>query len=169
MKPEFILVMGVAGCGKTSVGKELASRLSWKFFDADDFHSPENIAKMRSGMPLSDADRAAWLEDLHTLVADQIKEHKPAVLACSALKEKYREILLRDCQDVLIIYLKGSYELIWARMKSRFDHYMKPNMLQSQFDTLEEPTDALVISIASPVDEIVTNIIEKINSNLRQF
>ncbi len=164
MKPEFILVMGVAGCGKTSVGKSLASRLSWEFYDADDFHSPENIAKMRSGIPLSDADRATWLEDLHELITHQIQEHKPAVLACSALKEKYREILLRDCQDVLIVYLKGSYEQIWSRMESRSDHYMKPNMLQSQFYALEEPTNAMVISIEPPVDEIVSIIINKIDA-----
>jgi gluconokinase len=158
MKPKSILVMGVSGSGKTSVGKALASRLGWKFYDADNFHSPENIAKMRSGIPLTDEDRYPWLEALSKIISANIEGNVPSVLACSALKEQYRHILFGDQQAILVVYLKGSYELIWARMSSRPDHYMKPGMLKSQFEALEEPARALVIDASNPVKEIVGSI-----------
>jgi gluconokinase len=163
MKPKFILVMGVSGSGKTTVGDTLATRLGWNFFDGDDFHTPENIAKMKAGIPLDDKDRFPWLGKLNRLIFTCIKENAPGILACSALKEQYRQILLRDYQNVLVVYLKGSYELIWSRMSGRSDHYMKPEMLKSQFEALEEPNCGLIIDIALPVEVIVEMILNEIS------
>jgi gluconokinase len=155
MKPCFFIIMGVSGCGKTSVGQKLAERLGWDFYDADDFHPPENIAKMASGIPLSDKDRAPWLDSLRALVASCLQNDRPGVLACSALKERYRQKLLDGNPGAQLVYLKGSYDLIWSRMTQRPDHYMKPEMLKSQFDALEEPRNALTIDISLPVEQIV--------------
>ena len=160
MKPRFAVVMGVAGSGKTTVGEALAKRLDWCFYDADGFHPAENVAKMANGTPLTDSDRAPWLAALHALIASSLKENRPGVLACSALKESYRQKLLEGNEDVLIVYLKGSYDLIWSRLSLRQDHYMKPNMLKSQFEALEEPTNALALDVSLPVDEIVEGIVK---------
>jgi len=159
MKTQFFLVMGVSGSGKTSVGKSLAERLGWDFYDADNFHPPENVRKMANGIPLNDADRAPWLAALHDLISASLKAGRPGVLACSALKEGYREQLLEGNEAVQIIYLKGSYDLIWSRMSVRKDHYMKPHMLQSQFETLEEPKDALPLDVSLAVGDIVQEIL----------
>jgi len=153
--------MGVSGSGKSAVGSALASKLGWAFYDADDFHPPANIAKMQAGIPLDDADRAPWLIALQALISSCLKANRPGVLACSALKERYRQQLLAGNRGVQIVYLKGSYDQIWSRMATRAGHYMKPAMLQSQFDALEEPQDALVMDITLPVDEIVARILEK--------
>lgn len=163
MKTRFFIVMGVSGSGKTSVGKSLAEHLGWDFYDADDFHLPENVAKMANGIPLNDADRASWLAALHELISSSLKENRPGVLACSALKERYRQQLLEENDSVRLIYLKGSYDLIRSRMSTREDHYMKPHMLQSQFDALEEPTNALTIDISMSVDDILQEIISKMS------
>ena len=162
--PRFVIVMGVAGSGKTSVGASLASRLGWEFYDADDFHPPENIAKMASGIPLDDSDRAPWLAALHELISTSLQQNHPGVLACSALKERYRRQLLNGSRNVRLIYLKGSYDLIWGRISARTDHYMKPHMLQSQFETLEEPADALTLDVSMPVDELVQEILKQMES-----
>jgi gluconokinase len=162
MKTRFVIVMGVAGSGKTTVGEMLAQRLGWNFYDADAFHPAENIAKMANGTPLDDADRAPWLAALHALIATSLKENRPAVLACSALKESYRQQLLEGNEGVQIVYLKGSYDLIWSRISEREDHYMKPEMLQSQFDALEEPANALTIAVSLSVSEIVEEIVERL-------
>lgn len=159
MKVRFFVVMGVSGCGKSSVGEALANQLGWDFYDADDFHPPENVAKMASGTPLNDSDRAPWLATLHDLISSNLTRNQPGVLACSALKERYRQQLLDGNPNVQIVYLKGSYDLIWSRMEERTDHYMKPHMLKSQFDALEEPTDALTVDISVSVDEIVQEIL----------
>ncbi|MBC7876252.1 MAG: gluconokinase [Anaerolineales bacterium] len=153
--------MGASGSGKTEVGKSLAKYLGWDFFDADDFHPPENVAKMANGIPLDDSDRAPWLDSLQDLISSSLRENRPGVLACSALKERYRQRLLEDNDDVQLVYLKGSYDLIWSRMSKRKDHYMKPDMLKSQFDTLEEPSNALTVDISLSVDEILQVIIEQ--------
>jgi len=163
MKTRFFIVMGVSGSGKTSVGKSLASRLGWDFYDADDFHPPENVAKMASGIPLDDSDRAPWLASLHDLISASLKADQPGVLACSALKERYRRRLLDGNEGVRIVYLKGSYDLIRSRMSVREDHYMKPHMLQSQFESLEEPPDALTVDISGSVEEIVDTILQVIS------
>lgn len=162
MKTRFLIVMGVSGCGKTSVGKLLAEHFGWDFYDADDFHPPENVAKMAGGIPLDDTDRAPWLTALHDLIASSLKADRPGVLACSALKERYRRQLMNGNEDVQLIYLKGSYDLIWSRMEKRTDHYMKPHMLKSQFDALEEPGNAITIDISMPVDAVVQEIISKL-------
>ena len=159
----FFIVMGVSGSGKTSVGKSLAKHLGWDFYDADDFHPPENVAKMAKGIPLTDLDRAPWLAALHKLISSSLAQNRPGVLACSALKESYRQKLLEGLEGndgVRLIYLKGSYDLIWSRMSARKDHYMKPHMLQSQFEALEEPSNALIVDITPSVDEILKVILQ---------
>jgi gluconokinase len=160
----FLIVMGVSGSGKTSVGKALAEHLRWEFYDADDFHPPENVAKMARGIPLDDSDRAPWLAALHDLISSSLRQNKSGVLACSALKERYRQQLMNGNEGVQLVYLKGSYDLIWSRMVTRTDHYMKPDMLQSQIDTLEEPSNALTVDISLSVEEISQFVIKQIES-----
>ena len=162
MKTRFVIVMGVAGSGKTTVGEWIAKRLGWHFYDADAFHPAENVAKMANGIPLDDVDRTPWLAALHALISASVQENRPGVLACSALKESYRQQLLDGNEGVQIVYLKGSYDLIWSRISQRKDHYMKPQMLRSQFDTLEEPTTALTVDVSKPVAEIVQEILERL-------
>lgn len=160
MKTRFLIVMGVSGCGKSSVGGALAQSLRWDFYDADDFHPPANVAKMASGTPLDDSDRAPWLASLSELISSSLKADKPGVLACSALKERYRQKLMNGNDGVQIVYLKGSYDLIWSRMEKRTDHYMKPHMLKSQFETLEEPKNAITVDVSMSLDEIVQDILK---------
>lgn len=164
MKPAFFIVMGVSGCGKSSVGKALAEYLGWNFYDADDFHPPENVAKMVDGIPLNDLDRAPWLDSLHHLISSNLAQSQSGVLACSALKESYRQRLLAGNDGVQIVYLKGNYDLIWSRLSTRADHYMKPHMLQSQFEILEEPSNTLVVDGALSVDEILRLIIRSMEN-----
>ncbi|BAY98074.1 carbohydrate kinase [Tolypothrix tenuis PCC 7101] len=154
----IILVMGVSGSGKTTIGKLLAEALHWKFSDADSFHSPENVEKMRSGIPLTEADRTPWLQNLQTAIKTWLQNNQNVVLACSALKDSYRQILLVDSNLVKIVYLKGSYELIEKRLQERQNHYMSAALLDSQFHTLEEPLDTLSIDIAESPQVIVQNI-----------
>jgi 6-phosphogluconate dehydrogenase len=161
-RTRFLIVMGVSGSGKTTVGRALAQRLGWDFYDADDFHPPANIAKMASGVPLTDEDRAPWLDTLHTLISQRLKEGRPGVLACSALKERYRQRLLEGNDGVQIVYLKGSYDLIRSRMENRTGHFMKAELLRSQFETLEEPLNALAVDISLPVEKIVEHIVRAI-------
>lgn len=160
MKSRFFIVMGVSGSGKTMVGRSLANQLGWDFYDADDFHPAANVAKMANGIPLDDSDRAPWLASLHDLISSSLNMDRPGVLACSALKERYRQRLMDDHDEVALVYLKGSFELIWSRMEKRTDHYMKPHMLKSQFEALEEPTNAFAVDIIEPVDDIVQEILK---------
>lgn len=154
----IILVMGVSGSGKTTIGKLLAEALQWKFSDADSFHSPENVKKMRSGIPLTEADRTPWLQNLQTAIKTWLQNNQNVVLACSALKDSYRQILLVDSNLIKIVYLKGSYELIQKRLQERQNHYMSATLLDSQFNTLEEPSDTLSIDISESPQIIVQNI-----------
>ena len=154
-----LIVMGVSACGKTTVGKMLAGRLGWDFFDGDDYHSPANIAKMAAGVPLTDEDRAPWLARLHDLLAGSLRAGRHPILACSALKEAYRQVLRAGNPGVRVVFLKGSYELILARIQNRPGHYMKPDMLRSQFDALEEPPDAWVADVEWPSEKIVDYIL----------
>jgi gluconokinase len=158
MKAAGLIVMGVAGSGKTTVGRALAARLGWDFLDADDLHSPESVAKMAAGVPLTDADRAPWLAALHDLLVRTLRSGRHPVLACSALKQSYRRTLLAGNDGLRLIYLKGGYDLVRSRMTDRTDHYLKPGMLRSQFDALEEPADALTSDITPGPDEIVEKI-----------
>jgi gluconokinase len=160
MQPKFVIVMGVSGSGKTALGGRLAAALGWDFYDADDYHSSANVAKMGQGIPLTDEDRAEWLARLRALLAGCLVNNSPAVLACSVLKESYRQVLMQGDERVKLVYLRGSYELIFARMNSRGGHFMKAEMLKSQFDILEEPEDALVVDISLEMDEIITQLVD---------
>jgi gluconokinase len=159
----FLIVMGVSGCGKTTIGRMVADHLGWDFYDADDFHPPQNISKMASGIPLTDADREPWLDALRTQIAICLAGSRPGILACSALKEKYRQRLVNSDPGIRVVYLRGSFETIWGRMSQRPGHYMKPNMLQSQFEALEEPEEALVVDVEKApgliCDEILKNMV----------
>jgi len=152
------VIMGVSGCGKSTVGMALADKLGCSFYDGDDFHPPENVAKMANGMPLNDDDRYPWLERLRELIGAHLGRGETAVLACSSLKKSYRDQLRRGNDGVSFVYLQGSFDLIWERMSARPSHYMKADMLQSQFDDLQPPSpdNALRIGIEHSVDEIVT-------------
>lgn len=150
--------MGVSGAGKTTIGKRLAAELGWKFCDGDDFHPLANVAKMRSGLPLEDEDRAAWLAAMRALIETHLREGRSAVLACSALKQVYRERLQVEAQSVRFVFLKGDYELIAQRMQKRRGHFMPPQLLRSQFEALEEPQDAVTVGIAQPVKKILAAI-----------
>jgi gluconokinase len=155
MLPTGFLIMGVAGSGKTTLGRALADQLGWDYFDADDFHSVENISKMATGIPLSDSDREPWLVELNHILLSTLRENRHPILACSALKRSYRSQLLAGVDGIAIVYLKGNYDLIWSRISSREGHYMKSNMLQSQFDSLEEPENALVLDIHLPLETML--------------
>ena len=153
----IVIIMGVSGAGKTTVGRLLAKEFGWKFYDADDFHSAANKDKMSRGIALTDEDRADWLASLRALLNQNIETSHSVVLACSALKQEYRDVL-RVNEEVHFVYLQGSYQQIEGRMKERKDHYMKPDMLASQFSILEEPKDALIADISKTPKEIVTLI-----------
>lgn len=154
-----VIVMGVSGSGKTTVGETLAQRLGWAFYDADNFHPPANVQKMSSGTPLTDEDREPWLEALNQLISTNLREHKSLVLACSALKEKYRRHLAKGHENkTQFVYLEGDFETIYTRMQAR-QHFMKPAMLRSQFETLEEPANAIVVDIRQPQDEVIEDIL----------
>jgi gluconokinase len=155
----FVIVMGVSGSGKSTVGELLAARMGWRFYDGDHFHPPENVAKMAAGIPLDDADRAGWLAALATLIRDGLQAGESGVIACSALREKYRDILRVDDTQVQFVYLKGTFEVIWSRMQGRRNHYMKAEMLQSQFAALEEPVGVLACDITEPPPQIVAQIV----------
>jgi gluconokinase len=152
-----VVMMGVAGSGKTTVGKLLAVQLGWIFADADDYHSAANVEKMRSGIPLTDADRAPWLEALRSLISAWIATGTNAVLACSALKREYRSQMLVG-PEVRFVYLKGDRALLEERMRARHGHFMAERMLASQLATLEEPKDALVVDVSQSPEEIVAEI-----------
>jgi gluconokinase len=157
-RPIIIILMGVAGAGKTTVGSRLAAELGWPFYDADDFHPAENIAKMARGEPLNDADRQSWLELMHDLIHAMLLRGEPAVVACSALKTTYRAMLAKDNPGARFVYLKASPELIRQRLLDRPGHFMKASMLESQFEALEEPANALVVNATLPPERIVEEI-----------
>jgi gluconokinase len=155
-----IVLMGVSGSGKTTVGTRLAESLGWTFADGDHFHPEANVEKMRRGEPLTDADRWPWLRALRDYIGDRLATDAPAVVACSALKAAYRDVLLDDNPGAELVYLRGDYALIRERMEARPDHFFDAEMLDSQFAALEEPgpDEALVVDIDAPPDEIVDTI-----------
>ncbi|MBD0262555.1 MAG: gluconokinase [Tolypothrix sp. Co-bin9] len=155
----IILVMGVSGSGKTTIGQLLAESLQWEFRDADSFHSSENIEKMRHGIPLNDLDRMPWLLAMQQAIQYWLQENKNVVLACSALKDSYRQYLLIGNEGVKLVYLKGSFELIRKRLQERHNHFMSEKLLKSQFHTLEEPSNAILVDVSESQEEIVQNII----------
>jgi len=154
----ILLIMGVAGSGKSTVGAQLAVQLGWTFLDADDFHSPENKAKMHRGIPLTDEDRIPWLLAMHAELQRLDRQKQNAVLACSALRKSYREILAAGL-DVRVAYLKGSYEVIQRRIQERHAHFAGTSILADQFAVLEEPGDALDLDVALPAEEVVAKIV----------
>ena len=149
--------MGVSGSGKTTIGRMLADALGWEFHDADDLHSEANKHKMHSGIALTDDDRAPWLLAIRNLIQSIISSGKNAFVACSALKQSYRDAIVVDPTLVKVVFLKGSAELIALRIQNR-GHFMNPALLQSQFDTLEEPRDAITVDIAATPENIVRAI-----------
>ncbi len=153
-----ILVMGVAGSGKSTVGQRLSEALRWPFIDGDDHHPPANVAKMSAGIPLEDEDRWPWLRRLHELMAEADRDGRSVVIASSALKQRYRDVLAGDLVDVRVVYLRGDFDLLMERLSMRRGHFMKPQMLHSQMAALEEPDDALVLDVARPVDELVAEV-----------
>ncbi len=155
-KAPIIVIMGVSGCGKSTVGKALASKLKIPFFDADDFHPTSNRLKMESGIPLTDEDRLPWLQTLSNLISEHA-ESTGVVLACSALKKSYREELIGSNNRIEFVYLKGEYQLIADRMLKR-NHFMPKSLLESQFETLEEPDDAITIDIELDVISILEQL-----------
>jgi gluconokinase len=154
----IILVMGVSGAGKTTVGRLLASALGFEFVDADTLHPPQNVAKMARGEPLDDADREPWLEALTLAIQRWLGEKRNVVLACSALKEAYRRRLLVDPEDIRLVFLTGDPALIAARVSARKGHFMPPALLESQLCTLERPAGALTVDVAGTPPDIVAAI-----------
>jgi gluconokinase len=156
------VVMGVSGCGKSSVASQLAEKTGGVFLDGDDFHSLANKAKMAASTPLTDEDRWGWLDTLNGELKNRESLGKPVFLACSALRQVYRDRLSAGLPGLRFIYLHGSKELIRARLVVRQNHFMSPTLLDSQFATLEEPTDAIVAEIADPVPVIVEKILPQL-------
>ena len=153
----IVIVMGTTGSGKTTIGTLLAKRLGCEFVDADDFHPPANVEKMKHGIPLTDADREPWLKALHDKIVEWNAEKRNVVLACSALRQSYRDEL-RASPDVKFVYLKGSYELFSRRVLARKGHFAKQDLLASQFATLEEPSDSIAVDAAHSPEEIVSEV-----------
>jgi len=157
----IVLVMGTTGAGKTTVGKLLAQKVDWTFLDADDFHPPANIKKMKQGIPLTDADRVPWLAAIHAELVRQSAMGKNCVLACSALKNDYRETIGAGlCMK--IVYLKGSYEEMRAHILARHGHFAGEGILAGQFRDLEEPSDAIVVSVRHAPEKIVEDVLREL-------
>jgi len=157
----IVIVMGVTGAGKTTVGQLLADKLGWQFADGDDFHPLANVEKMRRGIPLTDDDRRPWLAQLRTQIQAWIAQHRNVVLACSALKQSYRDEL-RTGPEVRFVYLKGSPELISRRLQSRHGHFAGAQILAGQFADLEEPADAVTVDVSADPSKIVAEISQKL-------
>lgn len=163
----MVIVMGVCGCGKSTVGRALARELGYEFLDADDFHPRANVAKMAKGVALTDDDRWPWLDAVVTAMRERAARGSGAVIACSALKEAYRESLRRGggaVDEVRIVYLKGDAATIAPRLASRSGHYMPASLLESQFAALEEPRDAIVVDIRQTTDEQARQIAAALKS-----
>ncbi|AOW19728.1 gluconokinase [Urechidicola croceus] len=154
------IVIGVSGVGKTTIAKGLASKLKIPFFDADDFHPKHNVEKMKRGFPLNDDDRVPWLEILANKTCNW-NRGQGAVLACSALKEKYRQIIQGENKDVVWIFLNANFKVISDRLKARENHFMNPKLLQSQFDTLEIPKYGIHVDVNQSIDDVLREILEK--------
>jgi gluconokinase len=166
-KPCALIVMGVSGSGKTTIASRLAERLQWSFEDGDKFHPKANVEKMSAGHPLTDEDRWPWLNAIADEIERVCRAGEHAVIACSALKRTYRDVLLRGRDDVRIVFLNGTQQLIAHRLSLRKDHFMPPGLLDSQFRTLEPPgfdENAIDVSIDAPVDMIVDDIVSKLEA-----
>lgn len=169
--PAVLVVMGVSGSGKTTVGALLAQRLGWEFADGDDFHPPANVEKMHGGIPLTDADRWPWLRAIAAWIDQTRRAGGHGVVACSALKRRYRDILLDGSPAVRLIYLRGEPELIGSRLAARHGHFMPESLLLSQYQALEEPgrdEDPITVEVAGRPGEIVDQIVARLPEVLLQ-
>ena len=167
-RPTMLLLMGVSGVGKTTTGQRLARTLGWRFRDADEFHPPENIAKMSQGEPLTDEDRWPWLAAIGTWLDERRADGGKAIVTCSALRRTYRDRLLVGRPEVKLVFLKGSKALIADRLSRRSGHFMPPMLLDSQFSTLEEPRReerALVVDVSLPPNRVVAHIVRFVDPN----
>jgi gluconokinase len=163
--PCALIVMGVSGSGKTTIGERLATRMSWRYEDADIFHPPSNVAKMSAGKPLTDEDRWPWLKAIAAEIDRVCSAGERAVIGCSALRRVYRDVLVHGRSDIRIVYLKGTQALIADRLSERKGHFMPPGLLTSQFQTLEPPSDdehAVTVAIDGPVEKIVDDILRQL-------
>jgi gluconokinase len=158
----IIVVTGVAGSGKTTVGAMLADAMRCAFLEGDSLHSKENIDKMSHGMPLTDGDRAPWLSAIHARILDAVERGQDLVVACSALKQSYRSVLAEGV-PIIWVYLNGSAELIRSRLRGRPGHFMKADMLASQFAALEKPSDAVVVDVSAPPGAVVAQILAELH------
>jgi gluconokinase len=161
--PTILVMMGVSGTGKTTIGEALATRLGWTFQEGDDFHPQANIAKLKSGKPLDDADRAPWLAKVETWISGQLAAGRSGVITCSALKRTYRSALVGGRDNVVLVYLKGSESLIARRLQDRRGHFMPPSLLASQFAALQAPDPLekpIVVNIDQPIASQVDDIVE---------
>lgn len=159
----IVILMGVSGCGKTTIGQILSEKLGWPLFDADEFHSAASIEKMRAGIALEDADRWPWLDRMNAMLRERDARGESALLACSALKQAYRDRLAKGTAQIRWIYLKGGFELIRKRLEARKGHYMKAGLLESQFAALEEPEDALNVDIDDSPNAIADSILRRLD------
>jgi gluconokinase len=170
-RPSILVVMGVSGSGKSTIGTQLAMQLGWTFEDGDWFHPARNIDKMHAGIPLTDEDRAPWLISIADFIDQARLAGARAVIACSALKRRYRAVIIGNRPDVRLIYLKGDIELIARRIATRHEHFMPRSLLQSQFDALEEPgaeENPIVVSIEPRPREIVAEVIADLKEQIPQ-
>ena len=158
----MVVLMGVSGCGKTTVGLVLAEYTGWRLYDADEFHSAASIEKMRSGIALEDADRWPWLDRMNAMLVEKQAQGESVLLACSALKQKYRDRLAKGSVQLHWVYLKGDFDLIRRRLEARKNHYMKAGLLESQFAALEEPDNAIVADISSEPDAIADFVMSQL-------
>ena len=159
-----LLIMGVAGVGKSTIGTAVAQELDWTFLEADDDHSKENIAKMSKGIALTDADRAGWLQSLRSRMVQHVERGENIVVACSALKEKYRVYLEDVPTETRIVYLKADRAVLEQRLRERKNHFAHVNLLESQLDTLEPPEHALVIDATRPLQQNVEDIVRAVST-----
>lgn len=160
--------MGVSGSGKSTIGRKIAEKCGYPFFDGDDFHPESNVQKMSDGKALKDEDRYGWLESINSHALSQTRENG-VVYACSALKESYRKMLSSELDNVCWVYLSGTFELINHRMAQRKGHFMPVGLLKSQFDTLEPPSDCIQLDIGQTVDEMVTEVVRKLSTSKDQI
>lgn len=160
--------MGVSGSGKSTVGRLLAQRLEWPYYEGDEYHGAANIEKMAKGIALTDEDRLPWLASIKTVIDERSASGSHAVIACSALRRNYRRRLAAHVEGIRFVYLKGSIQVLRSRMESREGHYMKAGMLESQFASLEEPNDAIVVDVAQPARDIVARLAVELRVMARQ-
>lgn len=162
--PLVALVMGVAGVGKTSVGRRAAVRLGWDFVDGDDFHSPSSVEKMKRGIPLTDSDRRRWLNLIRAIIDERLAEERPTVITCSALKASYRHELLDGRERVRLIYLKAPPDVVRGRIENRKGHFFGPVLVDSQFDVLEEPEGGITVDATRPFDAVVDAVTDALTA-----